>query len=162
MAMKTLFSLLLFSVSIFAFSQDSHVYIKGAVENETKEKIMGCNLQLFQDDRLIKTDTTGPSGMFKFDSLAVGHTYDLYFESAGYSLKFVRIDVTKADPKDLTRFPLEINMALFSTEGLNMEKLSFLQSEPYAIARYNKTIDNIEWDTVYLEKMKKKVDAVRQ
>jgi hypothetical protein len=92
----------------------------------------------------------------------VGHVYDLFFEAEGYSLKFVRIDVKDASLEDLIRFPIELNMALFSTTGIHESKLYFLQSEPYAIAKYNKETQTIEWDMAYLEKMKKKVDAVRK
>lgn len=158
---KHLFTISLLFACLISFSQNSHVVIKGKVENELKEQLMDCNLQVFKDDALIMVDTTGPSGMFKFDSLYVGHVYDIYFEAEGYSLKFVRIDVKDADLKELVRYPVEINMALFSTEGIKPEKLYFLQSEPYAIMKYNKTTGSIEYDKVYLEKMKKKVDAVR-
>ena len=158
---KYLFTISLFFISLVSFSQNSHVFVKGKVENELKEQIMNCNLQVFKDDNLVMVDTTGPSGMFKFDSLYVGHVYDLYFEAEGYSLKFVRIDVKDAALRDLIRFPLELNMALFSTEGIQESKLYFLQSEPYAIAKYNKETKTIEWDMTYLEKMKKKVDAAR-
>jgi hypothetical protein len=161
--MKTKILTLFFLLTSFAsFSQDSHVVIKGKVENELKEQLMNCNLQLFKDDNLVKVDTTGPSGMYHIDSLYVGHVYDLFFEAEGYSLKFVRIDVKDADRNDLIRFPLELNMALFSTAGIHESKLYFLQSEPYAIARYNKETKTIEWDMAYLEKMKKKVEAVRK
>lgn len=151
---------LLFSVLV-SYAQNSHLFIKGTVENELKEPLMGCNLQVFKDDNLIMVDTTGPSGMFKFDSLYVGHVYDLYFEMEGYSLKFVRIDMKDANPKDLTRFPLEINMALFSTKDIKPESLYFLQSKPYAQAKYVKSIDKIEWDLIYLEKMKKEIEKIR-
>lgn len=149
-------------IYLFSFSQESHVVIKGKVENELKEQLMNCNLQLFKDDNLVKVDTTGPSGMYHIDSLYVGHVYDLFFEAEGYSLKFVRIDVKDASLEDLIRFPLELNMALFSTVGIHESKLYFLQSEPYAIAKYNKETQTIEWDLAYLEKMKKKVDSVRK
>lgn len=158
---KQLFTLGFLFTFLISFSQNSHVVIKGKVENELKEQIMNCNLQVFKDDNLVMVDTTGPSGMFKFDSLYVGHVYDIYFESEGYSLKFVRIDVKDANLNDLIRFPLELNMALFSTIGINEAKMHFMQSEPYAIAKYNKATQTIEWDMAYLEKMKKKVDAVR-
>lgn len=156
--------LLSFTFLLFLFvsySQNSHVAIKGKVENELKEPLNHCTLQIFMDDVLIRVDTTGANGEFQFDSLYVGHVYDVYFEAEGYSLKFVRIDVKDANLKDLTRFPLEISMALFSVTNIQPEKLYFLQSEPYAIARYNKSIDNLEWDMTYIEKMKKKVEAVR-
>jgi len=158
---KHIFTFCFLVSSLISFSQNSHVFVKGKVENELKEQIMNCNLQVFKDDNLVMVDTTGPSGMFKFDSLYVGHVYDLYFEAEGYSLKFVRIDVKDAVLRDLIRFPLELNMALFSTEGIPESKLYFLQSEPYAIAKYNKESKTIEWDLNYLEKMKKKVEAVR-
>jgi hypothetical protein len=158
---KQLFTLGFLFTFLISFSQNSHVVIKGKVENELKEQIMNCNLQVFKDDNLVMVDTTGPSGMFKIDSLYVGHVYDIYFEAEGYSLKFVRIDVRDAVLRDLIRFPLELNMALFSTEGIPESKLYFLQSEPYAMAKYNKETNTIEWDMTYLEKMKKKVEAVR-
>lgn len=146
---------------LMSFSQNSHVVIKGKVENELKEHIANCNLQVFKDDNLVMVDTTKSDGTYIFDSLYVGHVYDLYFEAEGYSLKFVRIDVKEASLDHLIRFPLELNMALFSTVGINEAKMHFMQSEPYAIAKYNKTTQAIEWDMTYLEKMKKKVDAVR-
>lgn len=149
-------------ITITSFAQDSRLYLKGKVEIETKEPLMNCHLQLFMDDNLVKVDTTGPSGMFKFDSLEVGHVYDLYFEAEGYSLKFVRIDTKEIDKKEMTKFPMVIDMALFSTAGIKPEKLYFLQSEPYAVAKYNKEKDNIEWDLIYLDKMKKKVEEVRK
>jgi hypothetical protein len=158
---KQLFTLGFLFTFLVSFSQNSHVVIKGKVENELKEHIAKCNLQVFKDDNLVKVDTTGTAGTFTFDSLYVGHVYDLYFEAEGYSLKFVRIDVKEASLYHLTRFPLELNMALFSTAGINEAKLHFLQSEPYAIAKYNKATQTIEWDMAYLEKMKKKVDDLR-
>ena len=158
---KQLFTLGFLMTFLISFSQNSHVVIKGKVENELKEQISKCNLQVFKDDNLVKVDTTGAGGTFTFDSLYVGHVYDLYFEAEGYSLKFVRIDVKEASLNHLIRFPLELNMALFSTAGINEAKLHFMQSEPYAIAKYNKANQTIEWDLEYLEKMKKKVDAER-
>ena len=160
----TKYILLLFFtfIAVTSFSQDSRLYLKGKVEIETKEPLLNCHLQLFMDDNLVKVDTTGPSGMFRMDSLEVGHVYDLYFEADGYSLKFVRIDTKKIDPKGLTKYPMIIDMALFSTSGIKPEKLYFLQTEAYAVAKYNKEKDNIEWDLIYLEKMKKKVEEVRK
>ena len=154
----TLFLVFLFT---YSFAQESQLFIKGKVDNDIKEPLSGCNNQLFQDDNLIKMITADSSGRFNLDSLPVGHIYDLFFEAENYALKFVRIDVKSADPKDMVKFPLEINMALFSTIGVKPEKLYFLQSEPYAIARYNSVIENIEWDAAYLEKMKKKTDQAR-
>lgn len=158
---KYLLSFAFLLTLMISFAQNSHVAIKGKVENELKQPIGHCTLQIFRDDVLIRVDTTGENGQFQFDSLYTGHVYDIYFEAEGYSLKFIRIDVKDAQLKDLTRFPLEISMALFSVTDIQPEKLYFLQSEPYAIAKYNKTIDNLEWDMAYIEKMKKKVEAVR-
>jgi hypothetical protein len=158
---KQLFTFGFLFTFFISFSQNSHVVIKGKIENELKEQISKCNLQVFKDDHLVKADTTDANGAFKIDSLYVGHVYDLYFEAEGYSLKFVRIDVKEANLNHLIRYPLELNMALFSTTGINEAKMHFMQSEPYAIAKYNKVNQTIEWDLEYLEKMKKKVDAVR-
>lgn len=158
---KQLFTLAFLLTFFISFSQNSHVVIKGKVENELKEQLSKCNLQVFKDDNLVKVDTTGAEGTFTFDSLYVGHVYDLYFVAEGYSIKFVRIDVKESNLKDLIRFPLELDMALFSTVGINLAKLEFMQIEPYAVAKYNKATQTIEWDLEYLEKMKKKVEAAR-
>ena len=158
---RQLFTLGFLLTFLISFSQNSHVAIKGKVENEWKEKISKCHLQVFKDDKLVKADTTEIEGTFAFDSLYVGHVYDIYFEAESHSLKFVRIDVKEASLNHLIRFPLELNMALFSTAGINLTKLEFMQIEPYAIAKYNKATQTIEWDLEYLEKMKKKVDAAR-
>ena len=89
---KQLFTLAFLLTFFISFSQNSHVVIKGKVENELKEQLSKCNLQVFKDDNLVKVDTTGAEGTFTFDSLYVGHVYDLYFVAEGYSIKFVRID----------------------------------------------------------------------
>lgn len=161
--MKNLFlSFILILAVNLCYGQQSYLNLIGKVTNEKEIAIDSCWIKIKKDAIFIDSVLTKPNGKFAFDSLVTGHIYQIHFSANTYSYKIVSIDLTKAPENDYTKFPVIIDMSLFSTKYILDRKIEFLKTEPVAKGFYNDKIDNIEWDGAYFLKMKTKVEEAKK
>lgn len=155
----TLVVLLLLSANVY--SQTDKLTVKGKITDTSSIGLGAVKIDVFQDGKLLQTLTTASNGMYKIDSLALEHVYQLHFSKEGYCYKFAELIMKSTTEKKMEgTFPMEVNTSLFLVNKKKAKKLKFLKTEPTAKAQYNSEIDNVEWDIPYIQSMKAKIDPI--
>lgn len=149
-------------LSQFVMAQDSYLKIYGKVTKEDESALDSCWVKIKKDAVFVDSVLTSASGKFEFDSLAVNHTYEIHFSKEIYSYKFVEIDMNGVDFEEYTKFPVEIQMALFSTAYIVDRKIEFLKTTPVAKGFYNPKTYKIEWNGAYFLEMKNKIEEAKK
>lgn len=161
--MKKLLTLFtFFCLSQIVVAQDSYLKISGKVTKEDESALDSCWVKIKKDAVFMDSVLTNGNGKFEFDSLTVNHTYEIHFVKDLYSYKFVQIDMNGVDAEEYTKFPVDIQMALFSTIYIVDRKINFLTSEPVAKGFFNPKTITIEWDGAYFLEMKNKIEEAKK
>lgn len=156
---KNSFLILLFLVPIFAGAQTGNIDIKGNIgDQNTGSGIGGVTVSIYRDGSLIESVTTSSNGKYKLKKTPVGGLFTVKFTKPGYVSKYAELDTRGIAPEDARDLPLEVNCDIF--EEVPGVDFSVLDSKPVAKAKYNKDIDNMEWDMSYIEKTKKEVEKI--
>lgn len=161
--MKKLFYLFTFLLlTNFVTAQDSYLKISGKVTKEDESALDSCWVKIKKDAVYIDSTLTTGNGKFEFDSLTVNNIYEIHFVKDLYSYKFVQINMNGVDAEEYTKFPIDIQMALFSTIYIVDRKINFLKSEPVAKGFFNPKTITIEWDGAYFLEMKNKIEEAKK
>lgn len=153
------FFLLFLLIPVSVFSQTAVIEIKGDVDDlNTGQGLSGVNVSIYKNGSLVETVTTGSGGKYKFKKIDADGVLTVKFSKAGFVGKFAEIDPTGIHPEDAGIFPLEVSTSIF--EQVPDVDFSILDTKPVAKAKYNKGVDNLEWDMTYIEKTKKEVEKI--
>ncbi len=159
---KTLTLFVALLISHLVIAQDSYLKITGVVTKENKTALDSCWIKIKKNDVFVDSVLTDASGRFEFDSLAVNHFYEIHFSKATYSYKFVQVDMNGVDAEEYTKFPVDIDMALFSTVYIVDRKINFMKTSPVAKGFYNPKTYKIEWNGAYFLEMKNKIEEAKK
>lgn len=159
--MKIILILFLFYIiSINANSQTGKLMIKGSVDDyETQKGLEGVAVELrLINDSLISTFTTDTSGKYRLKFVPTGKDYKVTFIKENYVSKYAVISTTGVKKEDTGNFPIEVSSSLFKEDG---KDYSFLKFAPMAYCTYDKSMDNLNWDIAYIEKIKSLIDSFK-
>jgi len=155
-----LVSLLILSV-ISAFAQSGNLVIHGQVENDSTGlglDSVTVSLIDMDDNKTIESVMTTSNGKYSFKKTPITDC-KISFSKNNFVSKFCVLELEdNQNPEEMRELPLVINVSLF--EG-NMNDFYFLKYVPIAIARYNKNIDNMEWEFSYFQKIKELIDSIK-
>jgi tetratricopeptide (TPR) repeat protein len=153
------FLLLLFILPVVGFTQTATIEIKGDVDDlNTGQGLSGVTVSIYKNGSFVESVVTGSGGKYKFKKIDADGVITVKFAKTGFVGKYAEIDPTGIHPEDAGIFPLEVSTSIF--EQIPDVDFSVLDSKPVAKAKYNKGVDNLEWDVTYIEKVKKEVDKI--
>lgn len=149
---------IMLSLSASAQKTDQHMLpILGKVVYD-KERIEGCQVKVYQGNKLIYDELTSKSGKYEVE-LPVGHQYMVHFNKEGYLSKMFSVDAENGLPKEVTAYPpFTVNVILIPNErfaGVDMDHLEF----PFALVHYNKRLAMFDNDPKYTQNMKRAISA---
>lgn len=118
----TLVVLLFLTANVF--SQSNKLTVKGNISDTSNIGLAAVKVDIYQDGKLIQTKTTASNGMYKIDSLALEHVYQLHFSKEGYCYKFAELTMKSTTEKKMEgTFPMEVNTSLFLVNKKKAKKL---------------------------------------
>lgn len=159
--MKNVLILILsFTLSLIGNAQSGKIQIKGKVNDfETEKGLDRVTVELrLLNDSLISTFTTDTTGKYRLKFVPTGKDYKVSFSKENYVYKYAVVSTTGVSIEDKSDFPLEISSSLFKENG---KDYLFLKFAPMAYCKYDKSIDNLIWDTSYIEKIKELIESVK-
>ncbi len=147
---------------ILVFGQNATLDIKGTVDNDTTgSRLDSVNVQLINSENgvILQSVYTPSNGKYKFDPIPVNSIYKIAYTKKNYVGKFIILDGKDVPVDDNGFLPMEINIRM--DLGNNESDYYFLLFTPFAIARYNKSMDNLEWDNKYIEMIQGRMKEIK-
>lgn len=143
------------------FAQIGNFRVQGQITNDTTGAGLDSvevSLISLENNKIIEKVYTTSNGKYKFKYFPVNSVYKIQYSKKGYIGMYIIIEGYGINDKDARELPLEINSNLYIG---NADDYPFLKYTPYAIATYDKNIDNMEWNIEYIKKIKELIDSIK-
>ncbi|AEA45604.1 hypothetical protein [Fluviicola taffensis] len=161
MRVKLLILLSFFFLTNLAIGQTKVPFKVTVYDKATGKKEAGVSVKLYEGSTVLKTVTSDGTGIIQL-SLDGKKKYKLEFSKSGKVTRYVTIDLKNVDDELIqgANAPKgELDMSLF--DQLPNIDYSYVTSNPATEYYFDPTISqNLEYDTVLADKMKKKVDKI--
>ena len=159
--MKNILVIVLLFIGNVLFSQGSQIVLDLKTSNDdTGKSLGGVTVEIFQDGKKEKTETSSSKGKVAIVLVPVGHMYLIKYKKQGYVTKIVQLDGHYDTEEDLDdEIYRDIEGSLF--EYVDGVDFSFLENEP--IVKFEFTADGYQftYDPEHLKQMKKKITKLK-
>ena len=122
--------------------------------------LKNVKIELFRNDTLVETVYTIATGKYMLQPVAFNANYKIRYSLPGMVSKFITIDGKIPEENSFGDRPLNLNARLFSSAKTC--DYSFLETTPVLKAYYEKSTDEITFDTAHIEQVKNKITEIQK